>query len=74
MKTQQHKKTHKGGEIVIADPYDMQLLDSKPLIRESFQRVGYINLCQKMQRGHLELAKRNLDMLDKFSNQEKFQD
>jgi hypothetical protein len=35
----------------------MQLLNSEPLFREEFQRVGCINFCQKMQRGHLEVAK-----------------
>jgi hypothetical protein len=35
----------------------MQLLDSDPLIREAFQRVGCINFCQKMQRGHPEVAR-----------------
>jgi hypothetical protein len=35
----------------------MQLLDSEPLIREAFQRVGCINFCQKMQRGHPEVAR-----------------
>jgi hypothetical protein len=56
MDSQQHKKTHKGGDIVRTDPYDMQLLDSEPLIRESFQRVGCINFYQNMQRGHPEVA------------------
>jgi hypothetical protein len=57
MDNQQHRKTHKGGEIVRTEPYDMQLLDSEPLIREAFQRVGCINFFQKMQRGHLEVAR-----------------
>jgi hypothetical protein len=35
----------------------MQLLNSEPLFRESFQRVGCINFCQKMQRGNPEVAK-----------------
>jgi hypothetical protein len=35
----------------------MKLLDSELLIREAFQRVGCINFCQKMQRGHREVAK-----------------
>jgi hypothetical protein len=51
MDNPQHKKTHKGGGIVRIEPYDMQLLDSDPLIREAFQRVGCITFCQKMQRG-----------------------
>jgi hypothetical protein len=35
----------------------MQLLDVEHLIREVFQRVGCFNFCQKMQRGHPEVAK-----------------
>jgi hypothetical protein len=57
MDSQQNKKTHKGGEIVRTEPYDMQLLNSEPLFKESFQRVGCLNFCQKMQRGHPEVAK-----------------
>ena len=56
MDNKKHRKTHKGGEIVRIDPYDMQLLDSEHLIREAFQRAGCINFCQKMHRGHLEVA------------------
>jgi hypothetical protein len=57
MDNPQHNKTHKGGEIVRTKPYDMQLLIMNPLIREAFQRVGCINFCQKMQRGHPEVAR-----------------
>jgi hypothetical protein len=53
----QQKKVHKGGDIVRTKPYDMQLFFEEPLIREVFQRVGCINFCQKMQRGHPEVAK-----------------
>jgi hypothetical protein len=53
----QQKKAHKGGDIVRTEPYDMQLFVEEPLIREVFQRVGCINFCQKMQRGHPEVAK-----------------
>jgi hypothetical protein len=42
---------------VRTEPYDMHLFDSEPLIREVFQRVGYINFCQKMQRGHPEVVR-----------------
>jgi hypothetical protein len=38
-------------------PYDMKHFDHEPLIMEVFQRVGCINFCQKMQRGHPEVAK-----------------
>jgi hypothetical protein len=57
MDSQQYKKTHKGGEIVRTEPYDMQLLDFEPLIKEASQRVGCIIFCQNMQRGHPEVAR-----------------
>jgi hypothetical protein len=57
MDNQQRKKIHKGGEIVRTEPYDMKLINSEPFFKESFQRVDYLNFCQKMQRGHPEVAK-----------------
>jgi hypothetical protein len=42
---------------VRTEPYDMQLFVVEPLIREVFQRVGCFNFCQKMQRGHPEVAR-----------------
>ena len=48
MDSQQLKKTHKGGDIVRIDPYDMQLLESDPLIREAFLRVDCINFYQNI--------------------------
>jgi hypothetical protein len=57
MDSQQGKKIHKGGEIVRDEPHDMQLINSEPFFKEAFQRVGCLNFCQKMQRGHPEVAK-----------------
>jgi hypothetical protein len=57
MDTPQQKKAHKGGGIVRTEPYDMQLFVVEPLIREVFQRVGCFSFCQKMQRGHPEVAR-----------------
>jgi hypothetical protein len=42
---------------VRAEPYDMHLFFVEPIIREVFQRVGCFNFCQKMQRGHPEVAR-----------------
>jgi hypothetical protein len=42
---------------VRTEPYDMQLFSVEPLMREVFQRVGCFNFYQKIQRGHLELAR-----------------
>jgi hypothetical protein len=57
MEIQQGKKIHKGGEIVKAEPHDMQLNDYEPFIKDAFQGVGCLNFCEKMQRGHPEVAK-----------------
>jgi hypothetical protein len=51
------KEAQKGGRVVKTKPYDMQLLDVEPLIKDVFQRVGCLNLCQNMQKGHLEVAR-----------------
>jgi hypothetical protein len=57
MDTPQQKKAHKGGSVIRTEPYDMQLFDVEPLIREVFQRVGCLNFYQNMQRGHPEVAR-----------------
>jgi hypothetical protein len=57
MDNQQGKKIHKGGEIVRVEPHDLQLINSDPFFREAFQRVGCLVFCEKMQRGHPEVAK-----------------
>jgi hypothetical protein len=57
MDTQQQKKAYEGGGIVRTEPYDMQLFDVKPLIREVFQRVGCFNFCQKIERFHPEVSR-----------------
>jgi hypothetical protein len=57
MDTPQQKKSHKGGSVVRTEPSDMHLFDVEPLIREVFQRVGCLNFCQNMQRGHPEVAR-----------------
>jgi hypothetical protein len=57
MDSQQGKKVHKGGEIVRAEPHDMQLINSEPFFKEAFQRVGCLIFCEKMKRGHPEVAK-----------------
>jgi hypothetical protein len=57
MDSQQNKKTHKGGDIARTQPYDMQLLNSKPLFMEAFQRIGCINFYQNMQREYPKVAK-----------------
>jgi hypothetical protein len=57
MDSQQHKNTHKGGEIVRTKPYYMHILNYEPLFKEAFHRVYCINLCQQMQRGNPKVAR-----------------
>jgi len=58
METPQKKKSHKGGTVVRIEPSDMHLFDVEPMVREVFQRVGYLSFWQKMQRGHPEVARK----------------
>jgi hypothetical protein len=53
----QKKKIYKGGDIVRFEPQGLQLLDSNPIFRESFQAVGCLTFCEKLQGGHMEVAK-----------------
>jgi hypothetical protein len=57
MDTQQGKKIHKGGDIVRVEPYDLQLFNSDPSFKEAFQKVSCLDFCEKIQRGHPEVAK-----------------
>jgi hypothetical protein len=57
MEAQQMKKVHKGGDIVRVETHDLQLINLDPFFREAFQRVGCLSFCEKMQRGHPEVAK-----------------
>jgi hypothetical protein len=52
------KKVHKGGDIVIVKPQGLQLLDSNPSFKESVQIVGCLTFFEKLQRGHMEVAKK----------------
>jgi hypothetical protein len=48
METPQKKKSHKGGTVVRTEPADMHLFEAKPMVREVFQRVGYLSFYQNM--------------------------
>jgi hypothetical protein len=48
METPQKMKSHKGGIVVRTKPSDMHLFDAKPMVREVFQRVGYLSFFQNM--------------------------
>jgi len=40
METTPKRKIHKGGDVVRTEPYDIQIVDSNPFMKEAFQRVG----------------------------------
>ena len=48
MDTTQRKKSHKGGSMVRFEPFDMHLFDVDPMVKEVFQRVGYLSFFQNM--------------------------
>jgi len=56
-KNKEKKKVHEGGDIVRFKPQGLQLLDSNPIFRETFQAVGCLTFCEKLQGGHMEVAK-----------------
>jgi hypothetical protein len=51
------KKVHKGGDIVRFKPQGLQLLDLNIVFKESFQAVGCLTFCEKIQGGHMEVEK-----------------
>jgi hypothetical protein len=57
MEIHEGKNIHKGGDIVRDEPQDMQLINSQPFFKESFQWVGCLDFFEKMQRRHHEVAK-----------------
>jgi hypothetical protein len=58
MDTPQEKKYHKGRSVVRTEPFDMHLFYVDPMIREVFQRVGFLYFHQNMQRAHPEVARK----------------
>jgi hypothetical protein len=57
MDTPQNKKSHNGGSVGRTEHSDMHLFYVEPMIREVFQRVGFLSFYQNMQRGHPEVAR-----------------
>jgi hypothetical protein len=51
------KNRNKEGEIVRLESQGLQQLESDPTFRESFQRVGCLYFCEKLQGYHMEVAK-----------------
>jgi hypothetical protein len=53
----QKRKVYKGGDIVRFEPEGIQLVDSNPIFREYFQAMGCLTFCEKIEGGHMEVAK-----------------
>jgi hypothetical protein len=57
METPKSKKEHKRGKIVRTKSVDMLPFNTKPMERETFQRVGCLFFCQNMHKGHPYVAR-----------------
>jgi len=44
--------------LVRTEPSYMHLFDAEPMVREFFQRVGYLSFFQNMHRVHLEVERK----------------
>ena len=51
------KKVYKGGAIIRTKPQDLVLFLDDPTFRESFERVGCTNFCQKNQGFNQQVTK-----------------
>ena len=51
------KKVYKGGAIIRTEPEDLVLFDADPTFRASFERVGCMNICQKIQGFNQQVTK-----------------
>jgi hypothetical protein len=47
----------KGGYIVIFEPQDLRLVNANPTIMVSFEQVGCIRFCEKLQGYNMQVAK-----------------
>jgi hypothetical protein len=43
------RKNVKGGDIMRFEPHGLNLVNADPTIRESFEQVGCIRFCEKLQ-------------------------
>lgn len=51
------KKVYKGGAIICIEPQDLVLFEDDPTFRASFERVGCMSFCQRIQRFHQQVTK-----------------
>jgi hypothetical protein len=51
------RRTTKGGDIVRFEPQDLRLVNANPTIRVSFEQVGCIRFCEKIQGYNMQVAK-----------------
>jgi hypothetical protein len=51
------KKVYKGGAIICTEPQDLVLFEDDPTFRASFERVGCMNFCQKIQGFNQQVTK-----------------
>ena len=51
------KKVYKGGSIIHIEPQDLVLFEDDPTFRASFERVGCMSFCQRIQGFHQQVTK-----------------
>ena len=51
------KKVYKGGAIIRTEPQDLVLFGDDPTFRASFERVGCMSFCQRIQGFHQQVTK-----------------
>jgi ATP-dependent RNA circularization protein (DNA/RNA ligase family) len=51
------RRTTKGGDIVRFEPQDLRLVNADPTIRVSFEQVGCIRFCEKLQGYNMQVEK-----------------
>jgi len=57
METQGKKKYNKGGSVIRIEPQNSQLVNFDPTIRVSFEQVGCMIFCEKIQGYNVKLTK-----------------
>jgi hypothetical protein len=51
------RRNKKGGDIVIFEPQGLRLVNVDPTIRASFEQVGCIRFCEKLQGYNMQVEK-----------------
>jgi hypothetical protein len=61
---ERRRKNVKGGDIVRFEPQGLNLVNTDPTIRESFEQVGCIRFCVKIQGYNIQVAREFAENFD----------